>query len=265
MAFEKTQRNLWCNGIETLQTEGRAAVKILRKRQALWGRLRAAVELKWGGGGWEWRHAQGSGQRPHSHRRECGPCAVLSAGTGIAWVTDAERYLRVSSLEEKVWKQRQEMRDDCIVLMSDASDLGPGGTKGATERKTSQLHTQNHSLGPVLSSEIQKHPTFKWAIERDKLRASPMPCEAMFDFSNLPLISPSRWTDPITLVILTVLRRVCPSRHLAEDPGFLPCSLCDHTFCKLAHSTCYEDPVSKDGELELIRGKTPESPEDEAK
>lgn len=91
-----------------------------------------------------------------------------------------------------MWKQRQEMRDDCIVLMSDASDLGPGGTKGATERKTSQPHTQNHSSGPVLSSEIQKHPTFKWAIERDKLRASPMPCEAMFDFSNLLLISPSR-------------------------------------------------------------------------
>lgn len=27
--------------------------------------------------------AQGSGQRPHSHRRERGPCGVLSAGTGI--------------------------------------------------------------------------------------------------------------------------------------------------------------------------------------
>lgn len=37
----------------------------------------------------------------------------------------------------------------------------------------------------------------------------------------------------------------------------------DQAFCNLAHSTCYEDPVSKDEELELIHGKTPESPEEE--
>lgn len=34
-------------------------------------------------------------------------------------------------------------------------------------------------------------------------------------------------------------------------------------FCNLAHSTCFEDPVSRDEELELIHGKTPESPEEE--
>ena len=83
-----------------------------------------------------------------------------------------------------------------IVLMSDASDLGLGGKKGATgrslERETSQLHTRNHSSGPVLGSEIWKHPTFKWTIERAKLRASSMPCKVMFDISNLPPISPHR-------------------------------------------------------------------------
>lgn len=49
-----------------------------------------------------------------------------------------------------------------IVLTSDASDLGLGGKKGATgrslERKTSQLHTQNHSSGPVLSSRFGSIP-----------------------------------------------------------------------------------------------------------
>lgn len=93
-----------------------------------------------------------------------------------------------------------------------------------------------------------------------------MPCEAMFDISNLA----SHFS--------TQVNRLNNFSHLYSSPqGLSNSATCrrswfsalflekehDQAFCNLAQSTCYEDPVSKDEELELIHGKTPESPEEE--
>lgn len=224
--------NLWRNGGETFQTEGRACVKILRKKQAIWRRPRIAVSLKWRGEGemGDTHRGQGRGLRSTEGSVDF---AVVCCQMALEYCEQLalDAVWGWDSLEEKGWKQRKNSWEViAIVQMSDASNLDPGWQEVIGWKmylKGKYLNCIHKIIIQIQSSPLRfgSISLFKWMIQRAKLGSSPMPCEAMFSISNLPLISPPRWTDPITLVIQTVLCRVCPSRHLSEGPDFLPCSL----------------------------------------